>query len=130
MENSKVAAITNQLVPVKWAGDFDGKKLNEQVTYKDGTILNMEVILSEEPQQNLAEFFRPTLPAQLLVEIEEEEEEEENDLYVIVDGEDDCPIYCHRDVVDVYIECMADSNSSVTEEEVKDATSKWVKDVK
>ena len=145
LSNTKAAAITKKMIPSSWHGDFDGEQLEEYIEFEDGTELEIRVSLTEEGRERLGDVFREIATA-TVPEIDDDVDEiriditserpsvgpfsADDDLYVIVGGEDVCPEYCHRDLVDVYIECMADPNLSVTEEEIKDATSQWVKDVK
>ena len=138
LSNTKAAAITKKMIPSSWHGDFDGEQLEEFIEFEDGTELEIRVSLTEEGRERLGDVFREIATA-TVPEIDDDVDEiriditserpsagpfsADDDLYVIVGGEDDCPEYCHRDLVDVYIECMA-------EEEIENATSKWVKDVK
>lgn len=144
LSNTKTAAITKKMIPASWHGDFDGEELEEFIEFEDGTELEIRLTLTDEGRERLGDVFREVASA-TVPEIEDADEihidiTSENsspgtfaasdDLYVIVGGEDDCPEYCHRDLVDVYLECMADSNLSVTEEEVEDTTSEWIKTMK
>lgn len=117
MQKTKIAEITEKFIPIEWNGNFDGKKIIEKVEYQDGTILEMELKLSKARQASPSETFSGTIP-QVLIEIEDEyddEEDDEDEIYVMV-GDEENPELVHKDIVDVYIECMDD----VEEEEVKE----------
>ena len=117
MQKTKIEAITEKFIPIEWTGNFDGKKIIEKVEYQDGTILEMELKLSKARQASPSETFSGTIP-QVLIEIEDEYDDEEDDddeIYVMV-GDEENPELVHKDIVDVYIECMDD----VEEEEVKE----------
>ena len=142
LSNTKTAAITKKMIPSSWH-DFDGEQLEEFIEFEDGTELEIRLTLTDEGREKLGDVFREVASA-TVPEIEDANEihiditserpsdtfSANDELYVIVGGEDDCPEYCHRDLVDVYIECMSDPNLSVTEEEVEDATSQWIQAVK
>jgi len=142
LSNTKTAAITKHKIPASWHGDFDGNELVEFIEFDDGTELEITVRLTDEGHENLGEVFREVATAttphihdedadEIRIDISSENASSgpfavSDDLYVIVDGEDDCPVYCHRDLIDVYVECMSDPNLSVTEKEIQDATSQWI----
>lgn len=144
LSNTKTNAITKKMIPASWHGDFDGEQLEEFIEFEDGTELEIRLTLTDEGRERLGDVFREVASA-TVPEIEDADEihiditserpsagpfSATDDLYVIVGGEDDCPEYCHRDLVDVYIECMSDSNLSVTEKEIQDATSQWISTMK
>ena len=146
LSNTKTAAITKHKIPASWHGDFDGNELVEFIEFDDGTELEIIVRLTDEGHENLGEVFREVATAttphihdedadEIRIDISSENASSgpfaaSDDLYVIVDGEDDCPVYCHRDMIDTYIECMVDPNISFTEEEKEDMTSQWMKTMK
>ena len=116
MQKTKIEAITEKFIPIEWTGNFDGKKIIEKVEYQDGTILEMELKLSKARQASPSETFSGTIP-QVLIEIEDEYDEEEDDdeIYVMV-GDEENPELVHKDIVDVYIECMDDVEEEEAEE--------------
>ena len=118
MQKTKIEAITEKFIPIEWTGNFDGKKIIEKVEYQDGTILEMELKLSKARQASPSETFSGTIP-QVLIEIEDEydEEDDEEEIYVMV-GDEENPELVHKDIVDVYIECMDDVEEEA--EEVKE----------
>ena len=142
LSNTKTNAITKHKIPTSWHGDFDGNELVEFIEFEDGTELEITVRLTDEGHENLGDVFREVATAttphihdedadEIRIDISSENASSgpfavSDDLYVIVDGEDDCPVYCHRDLIDVYVECMSDPNLSVTEKEIQDATSQWI----
>ena len=117
MQKTKIEAITEKFIPIEWTGNFDGKKIIEKVEYQDGTILEMELKLSKARQASPSETFSGTIP-QVLIEIEDEYDEEEDDdeIYVMV-GDEENPELVHKDILDVYVECMEDVEK---EEEVEE----------
>lgn len=142
LSNTKTNAITKHKIPTSWHGDFDGNELVEFIEFEDGTELEITVRLTDEGHENLGDVFREVATA-TTPHIHDEDADEihidissertstgpfavSDDLYVVIDGEDDCPVYCHRDLIDVYVECMSDPNLSVTEKEIQDATSQWI----
>ena len=146
LSNTKTNAITKHKIPTSWHGDFDGNELVEFIEFEDGTELEITVRLTDEGHENLGDVFREVATAttphihdedvdEIHIDISSERTSTgpfavSDDLYVIVDGEDGCPIYCHRDMIDTYIECMVDPNISFTEEEKEDMTSQWMKTMK
>ena len=147
LSNTKTNAITKYKIPTSWHGDFDGNELVEFIEFEDGTELEITVRLTDEGHENLGDVFREVATA-TTPNIHDEDVDEihidisseratagpfgvSDDLYVIVGGEDDCPVYCHRDMVDVYVECMEDKTlPELTVDEMEDLTSQWTKTVK
>ena len=145
LSNTKTAAITKQKIPASWHGDFDGERLEEFIEFEDGTELEICLTLTDEGRERLGDVFREVASA-TVPEIEDADEIHidisservtagpftvSDDLYVIVGGEDDCPEYCHRDMVDVYIECMEDKTlPELTVDEMEDLTSQWTNTIK
>lgn len=107
MYSSKIAKITNELLPSSWEGKVDENKVVETINYADGSTLSltfeMEKSAAGEEQVH---------PFSLIHEVDDDEyyddEEEDDDIYVMVgDEENGFPI--HRDVLDVYIAMQEES---------------------
>lgn len=116
MQKTKIEAITEKFIPIEWTGNFDGKKIIEKVEYQDGTILEMELKLSKARQASPSETFSGTIP-QVLIEIEDEYDDEDDDEIYVMVGDEENPELVHKDILDVYVECMEDVEK---EEEVEE----------
>ena len=86
MFNNRIVDILTNVMATEWHGTNDGDKMEEKVSFANGCQLEMTLIFPE-------------------IEDEEIEDEEEID-YVLVGGDEENPILCHKDVVDIYLECM------------------------
>ena len=91
MFNNRIADMLREEIAVEWHGTNDGDVIEETVSFANGCELELRL---EMPEPEIDEEF-----------------EEEND-YVMVGGDEKNPVLVHKDIVDVYIECM-------TEEELK-----------
>lgn len=101
MDYTKAAQFTKFSVPVKWSGEFDGTKMQEKITYRDGTELEINLCLSEnsEVTNNLENIYEQ------IQHHEYEDEEEIDECYVVVE-ENETSFLVHKDVLDVYMELM------------------------
>ena len=84
MFNNRIADMLRNEVAIEWHGTNDGDVIEETVSFANGCELELRL-----------EFPEP----------EEMEDEEESD-YVLVAGDEKNPVLVHKDVVDIYLECM------------------------
>ena len=87
MFNNRIADMLREEIAVEWHGTNDGDVIEETVSFANGCELELRLELPE-PE-----------------EIEEENEESD---YVLVAGDDKNPVLVHKDMVEVYIECMSE----------------------
>jgi len=102
MFNNRIADMLREEVAVEWHGTNDGEVIEETVSFANGCELELRLEMPE-PEIN-------------------EEFEEEND-YVMVGGDEKNPVLVHKDIVDVYIECMSEEELKevVIERDERDA---------
>ena len=88
MFNNRIEQMLREETAVEWNGFNDGEIVEETVHFADGSTLTMTLELGES-------------------EGDEGDEDEEND-YVMVGGSNENPVLVHKDILDVYIECMSE----------------------
>ena len=91
MFNNRIVDILTNVMATEWHGFNNGDKMEETVTFANGCELEMTLLFPET---------------------EEEETDEEEIDYVLVGGNEQNPVLCHKDVVDVYLECLDDDKNS------------------
>ena len=107
MYSSKIAKITNELLPSSCEGKVDENKVVETINYADGSTLSLtfEMEKSAAGEEQMHPF---SLIHEVDVDDEYYDDEEEDDLYVMV-GDEENGFLIHRDVVDVYIAMQEES---------------------
>jgi len=105
MEYTKISQFTKFSVPIKWSGEFDGQKIQEKITYKDGTELEMFLELGDKNQiqNNLERLYSEHIQIEDVSEYEEDDEDD--DCYVMVE-ENNKSFLVHKDILDVYLELI------------------------
>ena len=86
MFNNRIADMLREEIAVEWHGTNDGDVIEETVSFANGCELELRLELPEP---------------------EEMEDDEESD-YDLVAGDDKNPVLVHKDMVEVYIECMSE----------------------
>lgn len=107
MNNSKIFQVSKSSVPLQWSGKFDGIKLEEKITYDDGSELEMILTLNNESstiENKLNDVFHFVENNE--DDFEDEEELEINDMYVMVE-EDGNAFPIHKDILPDYMEMVS-----------------------
>ena len=86
MFNNRIADMLREEVAIEWHGTNDGDVIEETVSFANGCELELRLELPEP---------------------EEMDDDEESD-YVLVAGDEKNPVLVHKDMVEVYIECMSE----------------------
>ena len=86
MFNNRIADMLREEIAVEWHGTNDGDVIEETVSFANGCELELRLELPEP---------------------EEMGDDEESD-YVLVAGDEKNPVLVHKDMVEVYIECMSE----------------------